>query len=276
MKSDSRVHPRFTNILRTGRVSCSSPNIQNLPSRDKVYPLKNVYTTDPGYILCATDYSFLELVALAESCLTRFGESVMADIINAGVDPHRWFAGVRSKIIDSKTDFCKDPKAVEEMNEFLKANISKELRQTAKACNFGLPGGMGAKSFRRNCCEQGVIISLEEAEELRNTWIKTFKEMRFHMKPEKLTSAGGVGEQFGFGDEDDPDAAEIDASEKDRQMYRAVLINGMVRTRCSYNAAQNVQFQGLAAYGVKLAMWNLAMAGFLPRMRNMIHDLDAA
>ena len=99
--------------------------------------MKNVYTTDPGYILCATDYSFLELVALAESCLTRFGESVMADIINAGVDPHRWFAGVRSKIIDSKTDFCKDPKAVEEMNEFLKANISKELRQTAKACNFG-------------------------------------------------------------------------------------------------------------------------------------------
>ena len=27
VKSDSRVHPRFTNILRTGRVSCSSPNI---------------------------------------------------------------------------------------------------------------------------------------------------------------------------------------------------------------------------------------------------------
>lgn len=38
VKADSRVHSRFTNYKRTGRTSCSSPNVQNYPSRDKVFP----------------------------------------------------------------------------------------------------------------------------------------------------------------------------------------------------------------------------------------------
>ena len=87
--------------------------------------------------MCATDFSFAELVAFAESCIQRFGFSVMGDIINAGIDPHRWFAGVRKGLIDASTEFTKDPKACAEMEKFLEENITKAERQAAKAGNFG-------------------------------------------------------------------------------------------------------------------------------------------
>lgn len=78
-------------------------------------------------------------------------------------------------------------------------------------------------------------ITIEEAEEMRNAWIDTFSEMKQHMKPEKLKSTQGFGSQFGFrGDDDEED---IDPSEQDRQLYRAVMINGMIRNRCTFNAA---------------------------------------
>ena len=54
--------------------------------------------------------------------------------------------------------------------------------------------------------------------------------------------------------------------------YEAVLTNGMIRTNCSYNSALNIQFQGLASYGGKCALWNLMMAGFGDRLMNWIHD----
>jgi len=60
IKSDGRVHPRFVNVLRTGRTSCSTPNLQQLPSREKRYQLKLMYRAPPGAVLCATDYSFIE------------------------------------------------------------------------------------------------------------------------------------------------------------------------------------------------------------------------
>ena len=46
--------------------------MQNLPSKDPKYKLKLVYRADPGYILCATDFSFIELCAFAQSCYSLF------------------------------------------------------------------------------------------------------------------------------------------------------------------------------------------------------------
>lgn len=113
-------------------------------------------------------------------------------------------------------------------------------------------------------------ITVEEAEEMRNAWIDTFSEMKQHMKPEKIKSTQGFGSQFGFRGDDDED--DIDPSEQDRQLYRAVMINGMVRNRCTFNAACNSQFQALVAYGAKLAGWNLVMGGYGNRLYNFVHE----
>ena len=153
IKPDGRVRTRFTSILRTGRTSSSSPNVQNLPSRDAEYPIKNVYVAPPGYVMCATDFSFAELVAFAESCIQRFGFSVMGDIINAGIDPHRWFAGVRKGLIDASTDFTKDPKACAEIEALLEEKVTKYERQCSKAANFKKsperPAGNGRLHYTR-------------------------------------------------------------------------------------------------------------------------------
>lgn len=275
-KSDHRVHPRFNNVLKTGRTSCTRPNIQNLPSRDAKYPLKNMYVADPGMLLCATDFSFIELVCLSESCIQRFGFSVLGDIINAGVDPHGWFAGVRGGLISSSIDFTKDPKEVEAMSKFLSENISKSDRNNSKAANFGFGGGMSARSFYRNCREQGIHISMEEAFDLREKWIDTFTEMRLHFNPEEIKVQDSYKNNFYMNDindeEDETEDTDESKIDNNRKLYKATLINGMVRTNCTYNSALNVQFQGLAAYGVKKALWNVSIHGYLPRLRNMIHD----
>lgn len=275
VKSDVRIHPRFTNVLRTGRTSCSSPNAQNLPSRDKEFPLRNMYLADEGMLLCATDYSFIELVCLAESCIQRFGFSIMGDIINAGVDPHRWFAGVRSRLITGDTSFTKSPQEVLAVNAFLKEQVTSKQRQDAKAANFGLPGGMGSKLFYCNCREQGIDITIEDAEEMHFLWLNTFTEMKYHKQPTEVHDTERVRNAYRFVD---PETDEYEDMEEPtdkngrKQLYRAVLINGMIRNNCSFSAALNVQFQGLAAYGIKRAMWHLAMYGYLPRLRNMVHD----
>ena len=265
---DGKVHPRFTNLVRTGRVSCSKPNIQNIPSREIEYPIKNVYRAPEGYVLCATDFDYAELVGFAQSCYTRFGFSVMRDVINAHVDPHRWFAGVREGVIDCDTSKMSDPKYVEELNALLKKSITKASRQVSKAVNFGLPGGMSANRLYTSCREQGTSLTPEFADTLRREWIGTFPEMRLHMQAEEMPATDAMSSY------DVPQQEEEDEEEdvKDKRKFKATLINGMVRTNCSFCSALNIQFQGLVAYGVKLAMWNLAMHGYLPRIVNMVHD----
>ena len=103
--------------------------------------------------MCATDFSFAELVAFAESCIQRFGFSVMGDIINAGIDPHRWFAGVRKGLIDASTDFTKDSKACAEIDALLEEKVTKYERQCSKAANFKKsperPAGNGRLHYTR-------------------------------------------------------------------------------------------------------------------------------
>ena len=60
LKSDGKVHPKYTNLLRTGRTSATAPPIQTLPSRESIFTLKNMFVPPKGAILCATDFSFVE------------------------------------------------------------------------------------------------------------------------------------------------------------------------------------------------------------------------
>ena len=129
---------------------------------------------------------------------------------------------------------------------------------------------MAAPRFYENCREQGMQLTMKQAEEMREDWIKAFREMKDHMKPEPVHDTKYVGRFFGRRDDDEEE--DEDDGTHGKQLFRAQLINGMIRNRCTYCAALNVQFQGLAAYGMKMAMWNLAMHGYLPRIINMIHD----
>lgn len=295
IREDGKIHPRFTNILRTGRTSCSEPNLQNLPSREKSFPLKNVFVPPEGTILCATDYSFLELVAFAQSCYTRFGKSNMRDVINAGIDPHRWFAGNMHGIINADTSKFDNIQFVSSLVDLLKKSVSDAARQDAKAANFGFPGGMSADRFYQHCRSLGMQLSMKDAEEMRAAWIIAFSEMTQHLRPEKAVAlqhdspvthsfysipwTPGADEDEYEDDEPDDDYADNDGSGDIEDMrvvsklaYSARTITGFFRNRCSYNAAMNLQFQGLAAEGTKEAGWELLKLGLGPRLLNYVHD----
>ena len=82
--------------------------------------------------MIACDYAQLELATLAQTCIRLFGQSEMAQVINQGIDPHKYTA---SSMLGITLDELEDSP---DMNE---------LRQKAKAVNFGIPGGMGAATL---------------------------------------------------------------------------------------------------------------------------------
>jgi DNA polymerase I-like protein with 3'-5' exonuclease and polymerase domains len=164
--TDGRVHPNFSPLVKTGRTSCSKPNLQQVPRKEG---LRSMYIPPPGYVLYAVDYAQLELCALAHNCLKRFGKSRMAEIINSGEDIHKWFGNIVK---------AQDPRSEDEKE-------TVNFRQMAKAANFGYPGGLGAATFKGYAKGYGVDISEDQCEDLKALWLEAFPEMEYHLKPDE-------------------------------------------------------------------------------------------
>lgn len=131
------------------------------------------------------------------------------------------------------------------------------------------PGALGVKTFLRNCREQGIKMTLDEANVMREAWIGTFTEMQDHMNPLKAENVKVAFNAYGMnGGPDD----EEDEEDNGRKEYKAILPCGQVRNHCSFNAACNSQFQGTTANGAKEAGWNLVHAGYGDRILNFVHD----
>jgi len=82
---DGRVHPHWnSHVAVTGRLSCSEPNVQNIP-----YALRNIFVAETGNILVGIDADQIEL----RMCSALAGASRYLDIfhkIEKGIpaDPH--------------------------------------------------------------------------------------------------------------------------------------------------------------------------------------------
>ncbi len=150
---DRRVHPRYVTIVRTGRTSCNGPNIQQMPRSPG---FREIFVARAGHVLLTIDYSALELRTLAAVCESRYGYSILADVIRAGTDPHCYTAALLTGI---------------DLAQFMELKQSepgkfKHQRQAAKAVNFGVPGGLGAASLSQYArLTYGVDLSERDAEE---------------------------------------------------------------------------------------------------------------
>lgn len=282
---DGRVHARFTPMVRTGRTACSGPPLQQYP-RDPLKDadgnvlgeIRSIWIPTPGFYMLATDYNQLELCALSQSCYERFGKSVMGDLINEGQDVHFWFGNVmgRKKNMDFDPDDKEHP-------------VTADLRQRAKAANFGIPGGLGPATFVAYARNYGVALSLDEAKELIAMWFESFPEMRDHLKSpvddywtfrnikEFLKTSGLEAphvktvqdlEDFLATQEWEPE--QIRKATSEMTVYMVKTVTGRIKRNCTYCAAANLRFQGLAADGAKLALWEGYLRGW--RMVNFIHD----
>jgi hypothetical protein len=298
------VRPHYTLIVRTGRTSCSAPNIQNQPRKGGI---RECFLPAPGHVFITCDYSGLELCTLAHITHARYGTSAMRDLINQGVDLHRLLA---SKILGKSID-----------------QVTKDERQKAKAVNFGLPGGMGNDGLRAYAdSSYGVELSADEVENWRAAWLGLFPEMQQYLAhgddrerlgttldldsypnqypgfiPEIAASivlrvAGGAistsaGRSFSSAELDwawqqiadsraglrKELAADILVRKGSRELQQAItpgqtvsIPAGRVRANCSFTESRNWPFQSLAADGAKLALYALIRAKY--RVVAFIHD----
>src|SRR5690606_2763193 len=85
----NRLYPKYTNLLVTGRTSSSAPNIQQVPREGD---LRSIFEPTPEHYLLSIDYVAVELVALGADMQFRYGESVLASVLNDGIDPHAYTA----------------------------------------------------------------------------------------------------------------------------------------------------------------------------------------
>lgn len=157
------VHPVYTLLVRNGRTSCAAPNIQQCPRkagyRDLLLPA-------PGHVLLACDYSFIELCTLAAVCEHRYGASQLARVIREGVDPHCFTAAMFEKLSLAEFMAMKTSPDPDVRSRF------DQLRQRAKAINFGIPGGQGAAALVEYALNSyGVTLSLADARQFRNRLI---------------------------------------------------------------------------------------------------------
>ena len=117
---DGRVRPHFMQtVAATGRLSCTEPNLQNIPIRDDYGRLiRKAFVAENGFIYTGSDYSQIELRILA----ALSGDKALIADFKAGKDIHRATA---SRVFDIPEN-----------------EVTALDRTRAKAVNFGVVYGM--------------------------------------------------------------------------------------------------------------------------------------
>lgn len=149
----NRIHPHYRICgARTGRLSCTDPNIQQIP-RDK--NVRAIFVAEPDCILICADYSQIELRIAAEVSQ----DSVMQNIYRHGLDLHT---------LTASAVLGKDP-----------INITKQERQLGKALGLGLLYGLGAKKFAHYVkMNFGLELTQEKAIQAVESFYETYPEFR--------------------------------------------------------------------------------------------------
>jgi DNA polymerase I len=145
-KRTGRIHASFRQIgAETGRFSCESPNLQNLPAEQK---FRSVFRAPHGRSIITADYSQIELRILAEVS----GDEGFRSAFEAGIDLHRATA---ANIFKSSIEL-----------------VTPQMREFAKRMNFGVVYGMGAKSLAR-----ALKISEYEGREMLDRYFATYPKL---------------------------------------------------------------------------------------------------
>ena len=135
--SDGRIRPHFQQtVAATGRISCTEPNLQNIPIRNEYGRLlRKAFMPTDGNLLVGADYSQIELRVLAHLS----GDAALLEAFNNNDDIHRATA---SRVFGIEYD-----------------KVSDLDRSRAKAVNFGVIYGMSGFGL-----SDELHISIKEAE----------------------------------------------------------------------------------------------------------------
>ncbi len=154
VSGDGRVYAGWQQLgADSGRMACKAPNLQNLP-RGPEY--RGCFAAPPGRVLVKADYSQVELRIAAKVS----GDKAMLEAYQRGIDLHTLTAQKVMGITE----------------------VTKQHRQLAKAVNFGLLYGMGAKTFQLYALSNyGLTLTPEQAEQYRSAFFAAYPGLvRWH------------------------------------------------------------------------------------------------
>lgn len=145
--SDGRIHSSFNQTeTRTGRISSTEPNLQNIPVRQELgREMRRFFRAREGWVLCDADYSQIELRVLAHMS----GDVTMIDAFNNELDIHRITA---SQVFGVPEEL-----------------VTPLMRSRAKAVNFGIVYGIGAHSL-----SQDIGVSYGEAKRYIEEYLRHY------------------------------------------------------------------------------------------------------
>ena len=189
--ADGRIHSTFNQTeTRTGRISSTEPNLQNIPVRTELgREMRKFFIADDGKVLVDADYSQIELRVLSDIA----DDKAMIDAFNNGDDIH---AITASQVFKMPLQM-----------------VTPLMRSRAKAVNFGIVYGIGAFSLAKDIgvsraeadryikdylhhysgVDRYMNVVVEEAK--KNGYVKTLFERRRYL-PE-LSSSNGMLRAFG-------------------------------------------------------------------------------
>lgn len=150
-----RLYPTWNpSEAATGRMSCSSPPLQNMP---KSGPLRACVKARDGWVLVKSDLSQIELRVLAAFT----GDENMIHVFRTGGDIH----SATAEAVSGRPA----PKGSPE-------------RDAAKCLIFGISYGMGSETYRQTAASSyGVDMTQEEAEEALGAFFRAYPEVeKYH------------------------------------------------------------------------------------------------
>lgn len=148
--ADGRVHSIFKQTeTRTGRISSTEPNMQNIPVRKELgREMRRFFIAREGCLLVDADYSQIELRVLASVC----GDENMQQAFLSGSDIH---TSTAAQVFGLPEDF-----------------VSPEMRSAAKAVNFGIIYGIGPFSLSKD-----IGVSVAEAKKYIQSYLDNYPKV---------------------------------------------------------------------------------------------------
>lgn len=200
---DVRVRTHFYQTKETGRWSTARPPLQNLAERresdykrilgdEYTFPLRSILCADPGYLLLSIDYKGAELLAMA----ILSGDPVLMDHVLRNQLPENDsnFYDIHSSIavLAFQLDCPPTKGGLESIGK-------KHLRIVAKSVIFGYAYGRAAKAIALAAKEEGVKISISDAQQLINTISATYRGLPvlFAQCRARVTNPGWLSGVFG-------------------------------------------------------------------------------
>lgn len=169
---DGRIHTCYRQTeTRTGRISSTEPNLQNIPVRTPLgREMRKFFIAAEGCRLLDADYSQIELRLVAHLC----GDENMRRTFEENRDIHLTTA---AQVFNLPEDM-----------------VTKEMRSAAKAVNFGILYGIGAFSLSKD-----IGVTVAKADRYIKDYLHSFPRVEQFMNDtvESAKESGYVTTLFG-------------------------------------------------------------------------------